>query len=290
MDLKIDKFLVKKLIAQQFPHLCDLPVSPIKKQGWDNRTFRLGDELTVRLPRDASYADSVQKEASALAAIGSHLTVEIPVVIAVGKPSEDYPLPWSIRTWIAGETLEEAKGVDRRALATALGATLVELRSVPTENGPYAGKHSFFRGYHQSVYDGEVVEILNMLGDKIDAAQCLEIWQLAMTSVCIAEPVWFHGDVTVGNILVTGNALSALIDFGTCGIGDPACDFVMAWTYFDTDERQHFRKAVEVDDGTWQRAKAWALWKALVSLSGLSSPDTNGVHARALIEILNEGP
>ncbi len=290
MELTIDKSLVEQLISQQFPHLGNLPVSPINKQGWDNRTFRLGNKLAVRMPSGASYANAVQKEASALAALAPHLSVAIPEVAAIGEPSELFPLPWSIRPWIAGETLEDAKGVDRKNLAATLGATLVELRSVPIDNGPYAGKLSFFRGCHPSVYGEEVVQSLDILSDKTDAAQCLEIWQGAVTSIWTAEPVWFHGDVAAGNILVNDNAMIALIDFGTCGIGDPACDFVMAWTYFDAVERQHFRQAAEIKDGTWQRAKGWALWKALVSLSGLSSPDTNGVQARALREILGERP
>jgi aminoglycoside phosphotransferase (APT) family kinase protein len=290
MDLKIDDSLVKKLIAQQFPHLSDLPVNAIKKQGWDNRTFRLGDELAVRLPSDPSYAAAVHKETNALAILSSRLSVAIPKIFALGEPDEHYALPWSIRRWIEGDTLEDAKLVDRRTLATNLGATLVELRSAPVDIELYAGKHSFFRGCHPSVYGDEVVKSLNILNGQIDTKQCLDIWQNAMTSAWTAKPVWFHGDFAVGNILMRGQTMSALIDFGTCGIGDPACDFAIAWTYFDVDQRQHFKKAVKIDDGTWQRAKAWALWKALASLAGLSSPDINGIQARALNEIVIEGP
>lgn len=286
MELKIDRSLVHKLIAQQFPDLSDLLVSPIKKQGHDNRTFRLGDELTVRLPSQPSYADAVQKEATALAALKHRLSVETPEVVALGEPSDDYPLPWSIRRWLEGTTWEETQVLDRHALAKALGTILVELRSIPIDIDLYAGKHSFYRGCHPSVYGDEVVKSLNILNDQTRTRRCLDTWQKGMESVWAEDPVWFHGDIAVGNVLMTGEKVSALIDFGTCGVGDPACDFAIAWTYFNADERQHFRDAIKVDDGTWYRAKAWALWKALVSLTGLSGPDTDGIQARALSEIL----
>lgn len=286
---KIDKTLVKKLVSQHFPHLSKLPVEPIEKQGWDNKTFRLGDDLTVRLPSAQAYAAAVQKEATALRKLGPCLSVSIPEVVGLGEPCPEYPLPWSIRRWIAGQTLQDADVLDRKALASALGSVLVELRAVSSEDGMPAGKHSFFRGSHPSVYNHEVAQSLDRLGDRIDTPLCNDIWQESINSDWSDRPVWFHGDVAAGNILVNDGLLSSLIDFGTCGIGDPACDFVMAWTYFNVDERLIFRESVKVDDETWQRAKAWALWKALVCLSGLSNPDIDGTQARALNEIQNEG-
>jgi aminoglycoside phosphotransferase (APT) family kinase protein len=287
MDLKIDGSMVQKLIAEQFPNLSHLPVSPIKKQGHDNRTFRLGDELSVRLPSQPSYADAVQKEATVLAALDGQLSVDVPKVYALGEPSNEYPLPWSIRRWLTGTTLEDTQILDRRSLARTVGALLVELRSLPADINLSAGKHSFYRGCHPSVYGDEVVKSLRKMDDKTKTTHCLEIWQKGTESVWANAPAWFHGDVAVGNVLMTDNKVSALIDFGTCGVGDPACDFVIAWTYFDASERQLFKDAINVDDGTWHRAKAWALWKALVSLTGLSGPDTSGVQARALDQILS---
>lgn len=283
----IDGSLVRTLIAQQFPELSHLPVRPVRKQGHDNRTFRLGDELSVRLPSSPSYADAVEKEATALATL-RNLSVQTPEIVALGEPSDDYPLPWSIRRWLPGTTWEEADVLDRVGLAKALGELLVELRSLPADVGLYAGRHSFFRGCHPSVYGDEVATSLSLLKGKAEAERCLKIWQEGMRSVWTDLPVWFHGDLAVGNVLMTGEKVSALIDFGACGVGDPACDYAIAWTYFDADERQHFRASIEVDEGTWRRAKSWALWKALASLAGSSAPDTNGIQARALGEILRD--
>ncbi|WP_068409054.1 aminoglycoside phosphotransferase family protein [Labrenzia sp. OB1] len=286
--MKIDEQLVANLVRHQCPHLSHLPIAPVKKQGWDNRTFRLGEDLSVRLPSNASYADAVEKEANALATLGKNLSVEVPEVVAVGEPSKIFPLPWSIRRWVKGDTLESSAGVDQTALAFSLGSTLAELRNIPTGNGPYAGKHSFYRGCHPSVYGHDVQKSLEILEGKVDASLCLEIWQRSVTSAWNDAPVWFHGDVAIGNIVVDKNTVKALIDFGTCGLGDPACDFVMAWTYFDVKSRRDFRSACAIDEDTWQRARGWALWKALACLSGLSSPDVDGVQSRALRNICDE--
>ncbi|WP_157139797.1 aminoglycoside phosphotransferase family protein [Roseibium aggregatum] len=286
--MEIDENTVAKLLHQQFPHLSHLPIEPVRKQGWDNVTFRLGEALSVRLPSNASYAVAVRKEAEALAVLGDHLSAEVPSVVAVGAPSDAFPLPWSIRRWIVGETLESAEDVDQEAFATSLGRVLCELRAIEAGNGPLAGRHSFYRGCHPSVYGDEVQQSLDILEGKVDKARCLDIWQQGMTSAWTDRPVWFHGDVAVGNVIVADNSVKALIDFGCCGIGDPACDFVMAWTYFGDEGRKAFRDACATDKQTWQRARAWALWKALVCLSGLSSPDTDGTQARALQAICND--
>ncbi|POF30024.1 aminoglycoside phosphotransferase family protein [Roseibium marinum] len=286
--MEIDEHTVAQLIHQQFPHLSRLPIAQVKKQGWDNRTFKLGDALSVRLPSNASYADAVRKEADVLMTLAKHLRVEVPEVVAVGAPSEEFPLPWSIRRWVEGDTLENTQGVEQDAFAISLGNTLADLRAIKTSRGPYAGRHSFFRGCHPSVYGDEVQKSLEILESKVDAARCLDIWQRCITSAWKDKPVWFHGDVAVGNIIVENSTVKALIDFGTCGIGDPACDFAMAWTYFDVESRGIFRSACAIDGDTWQRARGWALWKALVCLSGLSNPDTDGTQARALQEICDE--
>src|SRR5690606_10909417 len=77
-------------------------------------------------------------------------------------------------------------------------------------------------------------------------------------------PVWMHGDIAVGNLLVQNGGLSAVIDFGQCGLGDPACDLVIAWTFFDEGGRSAFRAALPADPELWARARGWALWKALL--------------------------
>ncbi|GAA2146058.1 aminoglycoside phosphotransferase family protein [Glycomyces algeriensis] len=278
--------LVTTLVADQFPQWAHLPVAPVPRQGWDNRTFRLGETLAVRLPSGPGYVAAVAKEDRALPVLAAHLPVPVPAPVATGTPSPEYPHPWSVRRWLDGEALMDAGDVDRSRLAADLGAILTELRHVPSAGGPAAGAHSFYRGCHPSAYADQVQESLRILAGTVDAAACTAVWESAMRTVWTGAPVWFHGDIAPGNLLTSGGALTALIDFGTCGVGDPACDLQIAWTYFTGPDRARFRDAAGLDDGTWARARAWTLWKALIMMSGVSGTDPEGVQAANLAQVL----
>ncbi|GIG69395.1 aminoglycoside phosphotransferase family protein [Phytomonospora endophytica] len=279
----IDEDLARALVAGQFPEWRDLPVRTVERQGWDNRTFRLGDELSVRLPSAEGYVAGVAKEDRWLPVLAGHLDMPVPAPVAVGKPAEGYPFPWSVRRWLPGATVLDA-APERTALARDVGAFLVALREVPADGGPVAGRHSFFRGSHPSAYADEVQNALAVLD--VDSGACREIWHAAMTSVWTERPVWFHGDVAVGNLLATGGRLSAVIDFGTCGVGDPACDLVMAWTHFEGGERAVFREAAGLDDDTWRRARGWALWKSLAVMAFDADAGLRADHTRVLTQVL----
>ena len=288
--IDIDEPLVAELISEQFRHWSTLRIRAVPQQGWDNRTFLLGDDLSVRLPSGEAYAAAVEKEKRALEFLDGKLPVLVPAVMAAGTPSQHYPLPWSVRRWLPGNTIDENSLIDRVSLAVDLGSVLRALRSLPTGAGVSAGRHSFYRGCHPSVYGDQVQIALERLGDDVDAERCREIWLAATTSAWESEPVWFHGDVSTGNLLTEEGRLSAVIDFGTCGIGDPACDLVIAWTYFDGEARAAFRESVALDDATWQRAQGWALWKALATMSDQSSPDAGRTQQRVLAEVLSTAP
>lgn len=285
--IDIDERGVAELVEEQFPRWAGLPVHAVARQGWDNKTFRLGDDLSVRLPRAETYAAGVQKESRALDFLDGRLPVSVPSVVALGEPGRGYPFPWSIRRWLAGDTVDASVGLDRVQLATDLGGLLRALRSLPVDAGTAAGRHSFFRGSHPSAYSDEVQAALEQLHGTVDTELCRSVWLTATTTAWDAAPVWFHGDVAVGNLLASDGRLSAMIDFGTCGIGDPACDLVMAWTYFEGEARDAFRAAVGLDAATWQRARGWALWKALVTLSGESGPGGDD-NRRVLDEVLTD--
>lgn len=280
--------LVRTLVADQFPHWAHLDIAPVPRQGWDNRTFRLGPDLSVRLPSGPGYAAGIPKEDRALPALATHLPLPVPAPVATGQPTDAYPHPWSVRRWLEGETLLDATGVDRARLADDLGGALTALRAAPTAGGPAAGRHSFYRGCHPSAYGDEVQESLRRLAGDVDTAACEAVWNAGTATVWAGPPVWFHGDIAPGNLLATGGRLSALIDFGTCGIGDPACDLQIAWTYFDRADRRRFRAAAGLDAATWARARAWTLWKALVMIAGVSGTDTDGAQARNLEAVLTD--
>jgi aminoglycoside phosphotransferase (APT) family kinase protein len=257
--------LVKRLINEQFPKWSDLDIRLVKNGGNDNRTFHLGDHMSVRLPSAAGYAPQVEKEQKWLPILAKKLSLPVSIPIAKGNPNEEYPWSWSIYKWLAGEVLSHKNVDDLNQLAKDLGTFLNELQAIDTSGGPLAGKHNFYRGGSLSVYDEESRNAIENNKNIFDRSILSEIWSLALESEWKLEPVWVHGDIAPGNILVKDGKLSAVIDFGILGVGDPSCDAAMAWTFFDDTSRRVFKNVLNIDKDTWNRARGWALWKALIT-------------------------
>jgi aminoglycoside phosphotransferase (APT) family kinase protein len=263
----IDVALVEKLVAEQFPQWAHLPVRPVAVGGNDNRTFHLGDAMTARLPSAEGYVASVEKEQRWLPVLAPHLPVPIPTPLGHGRPGAGYPWPWSVNRWLDGATATHDRITDLTAFAVDLAGFLRALQGVDTGGEPAAGRHSFWRGASLTHYDDETRRSIAALAERIDASAATAEWEAALDATWDGRPVWFHGDVANGNLLVRAGRLAGVIDFGTCGVGDPACDLVIAWTFLDAPARAAFRAALGVDDATWQRGRAWALWKSLILLA-----------------------
>ena len=264
-DMDIDTGLVRQLIESQFPQWSDFPMRPVKRSGWDNRMFRLGDDFVVRMPSAERYVWQVQKEQTWLPLLSTNLSVPIPCVVAEGRPEFGYLWPWSVYRWIEGEDLNETTNqtLDRNELAVSVGHFLKDLHRQDASGGPIPGQKNFFRGGSLQHYDVDTRLYIESLMNIIPSEIALSIWKKALTTSWHADSVWVHGDLEPGNILMHENKLAAVIDFGGCAVGDPACDLVMAWTYFDALSREHFRETLNLDNDTWDRGIAWALWKAL---------------------------
>lgn len=282
--------LVERLVAAQFPQWVGLPITPAEPQGWDNRTFRLGAELSVRLPSAAGYTPQVEKEHCWLPHLAPRLPLPIPASLAKGAPGEGYPFPWSVRRWLPGETAQVGRIADLASFAKALAAFLTALQQVEPAGGPPPGPHSAFRGAPLATYDAETQRALVAVQDLIDAEAASRLWHAALATPSHGSPVWFHGDVAATNLLIRDGQLSAVLDFGCCGVGDPACDVVIAWTLFGGESRTAFRAALPLDEGTWARGRGWALWKALITLAEYRATDTTkATEARRVIaELLAE--
>ena len=263
--MSITVSLVKKLIEEQFPKLKDLKITPVKNSGHDNRTFHLGKDMTIRLPSHQRYSPQIEKEFKWLPKLKPYISIEISSPLALGIPSKEFPFHWSINKYIEGTSLLETSLDDQKNLAVDLNRFLRELQSADTTGGPKAGKDNFFRGGNLRVYDNETKEALLLLEKTLPVAVLKRIWATSINSHWNIEPVWVHGDIAPGNLIIKDDKLNAVIDFGLLGVGDPACDYSIAWSYFDSSARKIFLKGVS--DKTINRARGWALWKSLITYS-----------------------
>lgn len=286
----IDASLVQRLVASQFPAWGHLTVRPVADDGWDNRTYRLGDELSVRLPTAPGYVAAVAKEDVWLPRLAPQLPLPVPQPVATGRPALGYPFPWSVRRWLPGQPLRHDLVDDPATLATALAGFLRTLWGIDGTGGPAAGEHSFFRGASLLHYDDEVRASLLALRGLVDVRLAESAWEEALQARWPGPPAWFHGDVAAGNLLVRDGRLSAVIDFGTSGVGDPACDLVIAWTFFRGAGRSRFRHEVDRDDATWARARGWGLWKSMLTLTEqLRAGRPDPVEVRLVEDLLTSG-
>lgn len=277
---------MRDLIATQFPQWNDLTIRSVAHQGWDNRTFHLGEQMLVRLPSNADYAAQVEKEQYWLPKLAPLLPLSIPNPIALGKPTKNYPWHWSIYSYLPGESAASAHINHLNDFAVSLAKFLTALQRIDTTNGPLAGQHSFYRGAALTIYDTETRQAILNLKEKINAEVVTKIWDAAIATTWNQPPVWLHGDICADNLLVQNGQLSAVIDFGQLAVGDPACDLAIAWTFFKGESREIFRTTLSIDADTWNRSRGWALWKALIIAVGNTSP--NNTEAKKCWDTINE--
>ena len=277
-DITVD--VVACLISTQFPEWADLPIRPVALDGWDNTTFRLGEEMSVRLPSHKMYVPQIDKEHRWLPALAPHLPLPIPRPIAKGKPGCSFPSPWSIYGWLEGEPAAIVGVRDHDRLADELAAFLRALRSASIEGGPPAGSHSFNRGGPVSAWDEQTRTTIDQCAGAIDGDGAIAVWDAAMAAEWAGPNVWVHGDVTGSNLLMRDDRLCGVIDFGCAAVGDPACDLTAAWTMFEETSRRVFVQAVACDEDTWSRARGWALWKAVIDIPGRPADDPGRTGAR----------
>ncbi|ABS03831.1 aminoglycoside phosphotransferase family protein [Kineococcus radiotolerans] len=314
--LSVEADLVHQLITDQFPHWADLPVDPVPDGGWDNFTFHLGPDMSVRLPSAAEYALAVDKEHRWLPQLAAQLPLPISTPLAQGAPGRGYPFAWSVYRWlpegpvtaarIADGSTNGARGVggevdgevDPVRFALDLADFLTALQRIDATDGPAPGIHNWFRGGTLRTYDKTTQNALSTLKDRpaagidagIDVELARAVWATALEARWNRVPVWFHGDIAAGNLLLREGRLGAVIDFGTCGVGDPACDLAAAWTLLNTAGRVAFRHRMGVDEGTWARGRGWALWKTLATYVGVLDDDAEAAATarRVLKAIFNE--
>ena len=282
-DITVD--LVSRLVRTQFSQWAQLPIRPVEVDGWDNATFRLGDTMSVRLPSAEHYVEAVAKEHRWLPILAPQLPLPVPQPLAMGAPGSGFPWPWSVYRWIDGTPVTTETITDLPQFAADLADFLTALYTLDPADGPPPGTHNFFRGGPLTVYDGEMREQLNALNGHIDTALAAEVWRNALTAAWHGSPVWFHGDAQPGNLLLDHGRLSAVLDFGGCGVGDPACDTTIAWTFLSGDSSRIFRERLPLDSATWVRGRGWAIWKATkVLVAALDNDPQDAAFTKGVIQ------
>lgn len=270
----IDAALVRVLLAEQFPQWADLPITPLGEGNSDNVIFRLGNNLVVRLPRPHRARFQVLKEHRWLPVLAPHLPLAIPEPVELGEPSPIYDRHWSVYRWLDGQIAELNEPADPHEAARQLARFVSALQAIDTSDGPLPGPQNFFRGGPLSVEDDHVRTAIAALDGVIDASGLLRVWETALAAPAWDKPpVWIHGDLHGGNLLTVAGRLSAVIDFGGLGVGDPACDLMAAWMFLPAESRPTFRAELEVDDATWARGRGWGMVLSLPSPDDLTADE-----------------
>lgn len=275
-----DTDLVRRLLSAQFPRWADLPVERVGSAGTANAMYRLGEDMVVRLPLASGAALDVEKEHRWLPRLAPRLPVAIPVPLGLGAPDEGQAWPWSVYGWLDGEPPAVGRLAEPGALAEDLAAFVTALRGVDPADGPPS-----YRAEHLADRDQVTRAALAELRGVIDTDAATAAWEAALGApVWAGPPVWLHADLQPGNMLLAEGRLSAVIDFGCLGLGEPAVDLIVAWYVLPAEARAAFRAGVEADDAGWARGRGWALSIALLELQVYR--DSNPVmatHARHVI-------
>ncbi|WP_030781322.1 aminoglycoside phosphotransferase family protein [Streptomyces sp. NRRL S-920] len=254
----IDAALARRLVDTQFPHWAELPLKLLAPAGSDHVIYRLGEELSVRLPRHADAVGQARKEARWLPRLTPHLPLAVPEPVGVGEPGLGYPWAWAVSRWLEGEVATpEALGDSPRA-AVRLAEFLAALQKCTPDAAEAAPED--VRADTLADRDRDTRDAIGEVADVFDAEAMTTLWDAALSAPgWDRAAVWCHGDLHTGNLLTVDGHLSAVIDFGELGVGDPACDLTIAFTLMSPGSRSVFRDALGVDDATWTRGRGWAL-------------------------------
>ena len=284
-EVEVDVELVRDLLSEQHPDLAELPLTLVAN-GWDNAVYRLGDDMSVRLPRRQLGADLVANETRWLPEVAERLPLPVPVPLHVGDPARGYPWRWTICRWIDGEVAATSV-LDLGRAAVALGEFVAAMCAPAPPDAPY----NPYRGVPLAERESVTSDRIEQLRDQIPAATLQRAWEEALAvPVFAGAPRWLHGDLHPANMVAVGGRISGVIDFGDITAGDPATDLSVAWMLFDGPDRTAFRAAAgDPDDDTWARARGWAISLAVAYIANSAdNPLIAGIGTRTVERVLSE--
>jgi aminoglycoside phosphotransferase (APT) family kinase protein len=287
-ELPIDAPLVRALLTEQFPEWAGLSLDRVRSFGTDNALYRLGADMVVRLPRIEWATRDIDKDARWLEQLRPLLPVELPELLATGVPGDGYPWTWGIYRWLEGENPVVGAIARVEELARDVGRFVAAVRRLDltdTRGGSRAGA--------LAARDAEVRRAIDQVAGEFDRAALTAGWEEALRAPAWdGPPVWTHGDLLRGNLLLRDGLLSAVIDWSLLGVGDPACDALPAWSVLPPETREVFRDEAGLDDATWARGRGWALCVGLLQVPYYTQTNPeladNGRHmVREILAVTN---
>jgi aminoglycoside phosphotransferase (APT) family kinase protein len=290
-DVTIDPSLVRALLQEQHPDLAHQSLVEVG-EGWDNKLFRLGENFVVRLPRRAVSAALIEHEQRWLPRLSPRLPLPVPVPLRIGRPGCGFPWSWSVVPWLAGQSALLAPLSDAATAAVALGQFLRALHRPAPGDAPHNPWRSVSLSARASTTRGHLQQVDGL----VDRVAVLALWErVVSTPPWPGTPMWIHGDLHPGNLLISGGRLSAVIDFGDLAAGDPATDLSVAWMVLPPSARPTFFTSARgeldpLDDHTLMRARGWALALGLAHLIGSRDDEVMGALGRRTIAAALNGP
>jgi aminoglycoside phosphotransferase (APT) family kinase protein len=283
-EVLIDVDLLGALVARQFPTLASCSIE-IVANGWDNVVARLGDDLAIRAPRRSAGVALIDHECTWLPEIARRVPIAVPTPVHRGEPDHGFPWPWAIVAWVDGTAADLAGPA-----TTADADTLADVLRALATPAPVSAPRNPYRGVPLADRAERVGEYLERIGGP-DHASLTAIWSDALAApVHVGPPVWLHGDLHPGNLVVRDGRLAGVIDWGDLTSGDPAADLQVAWTWFGPDARARFLEAIACDPDTVRRARGNALAHGAATVaSSADNPRMAAVGAATLRQVLLDG-
>jgi aminoglycoside phosphotransferase (APT) family kinase protein len=254
-------------LAQHAPDFAGLTLTPLPHGGTETRAFRLGPSHLLRLPIRAGATDAFAAETPWIDWLAPHLPLAVPSVVATGHVATTPPLPWTIQRWIEGTDASRAMPDDQGDMVDRLASFIMALRPAPAPETPLTGDSP--RGGPLAPQDAAFRAALTIARAKgiTGLAPAVAAWENGLAApTWQGAPVWLHGDLVPGNMILAEDRLVAIIDWSFVTRGDPAYDLIPAWFVFDGPARQRFLDRLGDDPATISRARARVAWQCVVAL------------------------
>ena len=267
-EIPHDVDLVRRLLAAQHPAWAGLTIEYVPSTGTDNALYRLGDDLVVRLPLRPGSTRQIDRVARWLPVLAPHLPLAVPVPVAKGEPTDDYPWGWSIVSWIPGEDATTAP-LDRGRPSPTWPASSPRCGASTRPAGRGPAPPTSAGACRWRPRDQETRRWIEQARGMVDTR--------AVTAALGGRPVgarpgtgrrvWLHGDIASGNLLVGDGRISAVDRLGGARHrrSRPATCSWRGRCSTPPGGRPSGPRW-PVDDATWARGRGWALSTAIIAL------------------------